>query len=177
MQPKSLTDWKKKKKRGREQMISGCSFNGDVFGQTEGDARMIDVQKWTRPSKLKLDESWNSSHLNTQKPYRHDKKGKRGERVKRHTNEREREKKKKTFSRVKCMNYTHKARQKWRWRVWLQSRQRWCWLTDRCVDENVNNGTYLSDLILKGQREKVQNDLFVVLLLSLTVIYFEKHIQ
>lgn len=31
--------------------------------------------------------------MNTQKPYRHDKKGKRGERVKRHTNEREREKK------------------------------------------------------------------------------------
>lgn len=43
------------------------------------------------------------------------------------------------------------------------------------MDENVNNGTHLSDLILKGQREKVQNDLFVVLLLSLTVIYFEKH--
>lgn len=82
---------------------------------------------------------------------------------------------KKTFSRVKCMNYTHKARQKWRWRVWLQSSQRWCLLTDCCVDENVNNGTYLSDLILKGQREKVQYDLFVVLLLSLTVIYFEKH--
>lgn len=81
----------------------------------------------------------------------------------------------KKISCVKCMNYTHKTRQKWRWRVWLQSSRRWCWLTDRCVDENVNNGTYFSDLILKGQREEFQNDLFVVLLLSLTVIYSEKH--
>lgn len=48
-------------------MISGCSFKGDVFGQTEVAAHLIDVQKWTRPSKLKLDERWNGSRLNMQK--------------------------------------------------------------------------------------------------------------
>ncbi len=58
----------------------------------------------------------------------------RGETVKRD------EKYRKTFSYVQCMNYTHKDHQKWRWRVWLQSGQGWFWLTDRCVDENVNNG-------------------------------------
>ncbi len=50
------------------------------------------------------------------------------------------EKYRKTFSCVQCMNYAHKDHQKWRWRVWLQSSQGWFWLTDRCVDENVNNG-------------------------------------
>ncbi len=38
-----------------------------MFGQIEAAAHMIDVQKWTRPSKLKLDERWNGSRLNMQK--------------------------------------------------------------------------------------------------------------